>query len=282
MRAATFALLSACTSAGQSSEGLPGWTTKLAYQAKEIFPITVGSYGFPFVSVRINGSQVEMLLDTGNMSGLFIAPSLAQSLGLPQIGSSTFSDANGTRMGSNPVFRIELFEVFGNAWKDQRVHGDSRYPLSGAIGPRFFLGKRFTLDYRNRLLGLAESPLPRFRLESDVLPMVPARDLEGMIVISGSLNGKESLIQVDTGKSRTCVDPELAAALQLPRSSRGYRIDNIRIGSSSFSAPDSKALGFKGISEGLPQPILLSIGSDILSQFVWSVDYSQHLFMIHK
>lgn len=282
MGAPLLGLLFACISAAQNPEGLPSWTTKLAYQPKEIFPITIGSYGFPCVSVRINGSPVEMLLDTGNMSGIFVAPSLAQSLGLPQIGSSSFSDADGTRMGSNPVFRIKLLEAFGRVWKEQRVQGDSRYPLNGAIGPRLFLGKRFTLDYQKRLLGISESPLPRSLPQSNVLPMFPARGLEGMIVISGSLNGKEILLQIDTGKSRTCVDPELASSLQLPTSARGFRIENIRIGSSTFSALNAKPLGFKGISQGLPQPILLGIGSDILSQFVWTVDYTRQLFAIAK
>lgn len=44
----------------------------------------------------------------------------------------------------------------------------------------------------------------------------------------------------------------------------------------------AKMVSFRGISGDLPEPILLGMGSDILSQVVLSVDYSRQIVMITK
>src|SRR5574337_1626825 len=74
------------------SQSSPPWAKTLGYRSEEIFPIRVGRYGYPYVSILVNGQKVEMPFDTGNMSGLAVSTRVAQRLKLPSIGSSPSLD----------------------------------------------------------------------------------------------------------------------------------------------------------------------------------------------
>lgn len=259
------------------------WQESLDYQPQELFPLRVGRYGYPYISALIDGNKVDVAIDTAHMKpGLSIASDLVERLGLPQVGFSTDVDSHGTPIGTDRVYRANEIKAFGQTWRGERIYELRRIDLDGLIGPRFLLGNRFTLDYGNCLIAVSKSPLPSPPSGSQVLPLMVTKRYEGMIVVQGSVNEFEVLIQVDTGKSRTCVDPELVANLRLPKNGDGYRVDEVRLGTFSFTVPSAKEVSFKRISEGLPKPMMLGIGSDIVSQVVLSVDYPRQLVMIGK
>ena len=81
------------------------------------------------------------------------------------------------------------------------------------------------------------------------------------------------LIELDTGKSRTVINPQLASELGLKRGTRGVEIRALRLGDLSFRVPSAKEVDQTGIDPSLPESILVGVGSDILSRFVWTVDY---------
>jgi predicted aspartyl protease len=258
------------------------WQKDLEYKSSEIFPIKVGKYGYPYVQVIINDQELEMAFDTGNMSGLLVSPDTACRLGLSSVGESKHYDSSGEAIGTYLVFRVPELVVFDKVWTEEQAHEHRSSGLIGLIGPRYVYGKRFTLDYQNKVIAVSESPFLRIEQENITFPLIQSKDHEGMIIIGGEVNGHQVLIQIDTGKSRTCVDPELVKKIDLPEVKRGYRIDNIQLGLHSFKVSSAKKVSFKGISGDLPEPILLGIGSDILSQVVLSVDYSKQIVMITK
>ncbi len=215
-----------------------------------------------------------------NGTGLLINPEQAKRLGLPVTGESKYYDTSGALLGTHKLYGINELNLFGKPWPNLQADEFWQTDLDGTIGPRFVLKRRFTLDYQDKVIAVSDSPLPKDSIE-DVLPMFSSR-YPGMIVVEGTVNGRKVLIQVDTGKSRTCVDTALVAALGLPQAKNGYEILDLKIGHYSFSVPSAKEVDFKGIAEGLPQPILLGIGSDILSQVVMSVDYSQRILTISR
>jgi len=258
------------------------WQNELEYEPSEIFPIKVGKYGYPYVQVIINGQELEMAFDTGNMSGLLVAPETAGQLGLSSVGESTHYDSSGDVIGTSRVFRVPELVVFGKVWTKEQAHEHAGSGLVGLIGPRYVYGKRFTLDYQNKIIAVSASPFPSIEQENIVFPLFQSKDHTGMIVIRGELNEYPVLIQIDTGKSRTCVDPALVDKMNLPEAARGYRIDKIQLGPHSFMVTSAKKVSFRGISGGLPEPILLGIGSDILSQVVLSVDYSKQIVIISR
>ncbi|HET6202965.1 MAG TPA: retroviral-like aspartic protease family protein [Planctomycetota bacterium] len=272
-RSGCLALLSAGGAGGscRNAGSPPPWIAPLGYRPEEVFPLAVGTYGVPRVPILVEGETVEMVFDTGNATGLSISPAQARRLRLPRGGEWTSLDADGRVLGRFPVFRVREVAALGRVWRDLPAHGLEDDDLDGLLGPRFLLGRRFTLDYGGGRMAVSESPLPSSLL-AGALPLIPAKRCEGMPVVEGNANGRPALIQVDTGKSRTCVDPAFAAALGLPANDRGYRIDEVRLGAFSFSVRDAKPVGFAGISEGLPSPIVVGIGSDILSQVLVTVD----------
>jgi hypothetical protein len=64
---------------------------------------------------------------------------------------------------------------------------------------------------------------------------MPSPKLIGMILISGSVNGREVLMQVDTGKSRTCVDSDLVALDKLAKLGESYELRMVKWEPYSFS-----------------------------------------------
>jgi hypothetical protein len=112
------------------------------------------------------------------------------------------------------------------------------------------------------------------------VPLIANKILPKLLVVRGSVNGHPVLIQIDTGKSRTCVDRTLATKLALPRAPRGYRIREVTIGNVTFSVSSAREESFEGISQSLPEPILLGIGSDLLSQVVFTIDYKTQLVLL--
>ena len=63
----------------------------------------------------------------------------------------------------------------------------------------------------------------------------------------------EALLELDTGKNRTVINPTLAAALSLRRGSRGVTIDSLRIGAPSFEVPSAKEVDQTAIDPSLPE-----------------------------
>ena len=80
-------------------------------------------------------------------------------------------------------------------------------------------------------------------------------------------------MQIDTGKSRSTIDPELAASLGLEETETGVVVDELRFGGHEFSVPSAKLVVLRAIDPHQPEPILVGIGSDILREVVLTVDW---------
>ena len=251
------------------AQTMPEWVSELGYKKNEVFPITV-KYGFPMVIVQINGKPLELMFDTGNTEGLSLSTDNAASLGLSSIGTTGDYDTNGALLGQVNNYRVSSVAVFGATWSDVKAY-ELKSDLPGLLGPSYLRDKRFTLDYVNKLLAVSGSDLPK-SLARDSVPMLKS-DFEGMIVVRGQVNGRATLIQIDTGKSRTCVDKKLIAELSLPQNENGAQIAQVQIAGVTLTPTRAKEVDFSGISGSLPEPILLGIGSDSLKGVVMTVDY---------
>ena len=47
------------------------WCNRYGFAEDEVFDIEIGNYGFPYIDTEINGQQIKMMYDTGNMVGIF-------------------------------------------------------------------------------------------------------------------------------------------------------------------------------------------------------------------
>jgi len=257
---------------GHPPNGRSWWANRLGYASSEVFPITVGAFGFPYLSVGINGRSIDLVLDTGNMRRLGLTRPSLSKLRLPPIAQSRGYDERGALVGEDQVFRVVALTAFGRSWHDQKAFEIGEPEAGGLFGPYYLLDGRFTLDYGNGRLAVSRSLLPK-DVPGDTLNLVPNEQFPGMPVVQGAVNGHKVLIQIDTGKSRTCVDPSLVRRLNLPTAHYGYALADVRIGSWNFKVPSARKVDFSGISRAYPSPILVSVGSDVLPQVIMTVDY---------
>jgi hypothetical protein len=83
---------------------------------------------------------------------------------------------------------------------------------------------------------------------------------------------KRTKIKLNTGKSRTVINPDLATTLGLEKSDHGVRNREHQIGNLAFEVPRAKQVDQTGIETGSSDTILAGVGSDLLSRIVWTVD----------
>jgi hypothetical protein len=221
-----------------------------------------------------------LFFDTGNFFGFQIGPGLARILKLkPSGGERKNYASDGTYRYSQKGYHVKSLSVFRTMSEDIEMFEMRDDAFEASVGLPALGGKRFTIDYKNRLMGISDRPFDKEGLEIDEFPLIWNEALRGMIVIEGQVNGIETLFQIDTGKSRTTIDEGLIARAGLKENNtffrKGYKVDRVTLGKRSFSVDCAKVSNFNAISRGYPRPILIGIGADILSRIVLTVDYSQ-------
>lgn len=96
------------------------------------------------------------------------------------------------------------------------------------------------------------------------------------MLVEGECRGELVLIELDTGKSRTVVDPDWAVGVGLAVGQADtVAVGALRIGDATFDIRDAKPFSLADIDPDLPAPLVLSLGSDTLSRFVLTVDCEQ-------
>jgi len=170
--------------------------------------------------------------------------------------------------------------VFGRLWSDESAVEAIATPA--LLGSRYCQTGRFTLDYGALRLAVSPLPLPEAVLPDAHLPLVSSARLPGLVLVEGELHGRRVLMELDSGQSRTVVDPELAAMLGLVEVANGVRIVDLRIGPEVFSVPSAGRIAFAEVSRGLPRPIEVGVGSDILAQVVLTVDYARGVCFLSR
>lgn len=247
------------------------WISGLSYQPSEIYPVTIGRFGYPYLQVMVNGRAIHLPFDTGNMTRLVFSQAEAQRLRLPVTGQIPSYGSNGELRSLRRTFKVAEISALGRTWVDQAASEGDQPDLEGLFGPHYLRDRRFTLDYRRGLLAVSDSPMPD-AVTGKCLRLLPCRNEPGMPVVEGTVNGRKVLIQIDTGKSRTCVDIALVRELDLPKTPNGWAIAEIRIGAWTCSVKSARADDFSALGKGLPAPILLGIGSDVLPQVLMTID----------
>ena len=258
----------------------PAWLSELGYNSGQLHPISVGTYGLPFVEVVINGRAVELPFDTGDMVGVSLTRSLIEELGLPRVGEWTSIDSEGRVAGRHGIFRADSVEVADVVHRDQSIYELVSPALPGLIGPQLLHGRRFTVDYVRGLLAIADDALPDSI--AGVLPLVRSKRHPDLLLVRGRVGGREVLIEIDSGKSRSTIDPELARDLGLPINHGGAELEALELGALTFSVPSAKLVVLRGIDRELPEPILVGVGSDVLRQVVWTVGHIHGVVLLQR
>lgn len=273
VRQAMLIVAGTALSVGSASGQEPWWLDSLDYTEAWLSPVRVGSDGFPYLPVRIDGTTLWLLFDTGNMVGLTVATPHFDQLGLPRTGTIRQRDSNGELVGVFRVGEAQQVDALGQSVTQVEVREFSHPRLAGLFGPGDLPGTRFTLDYQERLIAVDTVPIGR-QLVSVAQPLIRSPRHPRLIVVQGDVRGEPVLIELDTGKSRTVVDPVWATGVGLTVDARDtVVVGEVRIGQAVFHIADAKPFGLGAIDPDLPAPLVLSLGSDSLSRFVLTVDY---------
>lgn len=157
----------------------------------------------PFVKVRVNGREQEMLLDTG-ASECVVTPETVRRLGLQLTHKGVEVRTSAGDSVNLPMTKIPRLEFGGMIYEnvDALVHDCARpkqfFPnLEGVLGYSLFIQQQLTLDYPNReIVVSANRPLPRNH--PDVVPM---RLHVGVPQIPVSVGPTRNYVDVDSGSN---------------------------------------------------------------------------------
>ncbi|MGD8414325.1 MAG: hypothetical protein PVF33_08840 [Candidatus Latescibacterota bacterium] len=254
-------------------ESLPRWIRSFGYDIEAVHSITVGDFGYPYVPVQIDSSTCLLALDTGNTVGVTVNAAVFDRLNLKNTGTWVRLSGSGEVVATPRLGEAGAVSALGYERGPEMIYESGDNDPSGLIGPEFVTGGRFTLDYESRLIAVSPDPVPGPVGGFHAVPMVRSAVHPTLILVYGKVEGRRVLIELDTGKSRTVVNPDLAASLGLEENARGVRIHDIGIGNLSFEVPRAKPVDQTDIETGSPGPILAGVGSDVLSRIVWTVDY---------
>ncbi len=264
------------------SASFPRWAQDLGYREDELYPLTVGPLGCPFVEVDVSGTKVSLMLDSGTARGFVITN------GAPVIPHRTEErieevNADGTHRGESFRIRADKISVLGKTFAD--VTGTlsdwrmfSSEPFNGTIGLDFFLDRRVTLDYHSGRVGTTASPLPE-RLDPKryvAVDLVEPPKSQGHILYARArVNGRRAIVYFDTGTNVSFIDPAFGEGL--PRVERNGRFKVFRqgvpmeIGGHTFTFDDLREDPIRR-GPGFDLPVALLLGSDILRSFIITVD----------
>lgn len=267
----------------------PKWVQELNYQAEEVQPITLSPLGIPEILIKINGAPVKVLFDTGNSGPLTLTTAVEKTVGYKLMGKDEELNPDGTHRGWSKAIQLGNVEIFGTIYEgvkaslnDWKLMSDS--PFNGLVGLKYLLGKRVTLDYKNRLLAVTDKPLPGSIVTNPaygITALLKAPDEQGEIVyVSGLVNGHTQTIYLDTGTVPSCVSPEAAAGSESNRSryhdffksDRKYASIDVKIGDLLIRIND--IYESRTISRGtnFESPVGLVLGSDKLKDLVVTID----------
>ena len=278
--AVTFGILA--VAAGPACGQPPSWLDSLGYAPTELSRVIVRSDGRPYIPVKLDGREFWLLFDTGNMVGLTLATPYFEGLSVCLAGTVRRRDSSGELVGEFRIGIVSQAELLGHSQRDARVYEFDAPRLVGLLGPNELPGTRFTLDYRTGVLAVSSTPLPAGAGRGVDNPLVRSGAHPRLVVVEGSVRGRSILIELDTGKSRAVIDPEWATEAGIDARGDTVAVGSARIGRLSVEVKNAKPVSLVAIDSELPLPLALSLGSDVLSRYLMTVDYARGVVLLRE
>ena len=260
----------------------PQWSQDLGYQATQLYPLGLSALGCPLIEVDVAGVKVPLILDSGTARGFVIttsAPAIPHRV--EERGEEL--NADGSHRGESWSIRIESVSVLGQVFKN--VAGSlwdwqmfSSEPFNGTVGLDFFLDRRLTLDYRSGKAGATASPLPEKldRKRYFSIDLIDPPKSQGHILYArAKVNGREAIVYFDTGHNVSFIDPAFADGLARVERAGKFRVFRekvpLELGGQLFLLDELRESPIRRGS-GFSLPVALTLGSDVLSRFIVTID----------
>lgn len=259
------------------------WLMDLGYERGQVYPLSLATPGCPLVEVDISGVKMPLILDTGTAHG-FVITAHAPPVPHRVKGRSEELNADGSHRGNSFQIAVDRMTVLGKVFEN--VSGSlsdwrmfSSEPFNGTVGLDFFLDRRFTLDYRFAKVAVSTSPLPEKldRKRYAYLELIDAPRSQGNTLYArGSVSDHDVLVYFDTGYNVSFIDPQYAGDFtRILRPGTKFSVFRegvpLQLGGHTFVLNELREDAIKR-GAGLELPVALVLGSDVLSQFIVTVD----------
>ena len=179
--------------------------------------IEISDYPLVFAPVRVNGSAVRALIDTGSSSPVRLSGRLARELKLvlARVAGRMVQPLDGQRLpveggtldtlGVGDMLERQLaIEVTGDRVESIAVQVGT--PFDVILGWDFLSRYNFMLDYRGRMLRFSEEPLR----PAAVPDAIPYAVINRLPVVSARWGGQDVLLLLDTGAPMCNIDAGFA------------------------------------------------------------------------
>jgi hypothetical protein len=258
------------------------WSQDLGYRESQLYPLTLGASGCPFVEVDVSGIKLPLMLDSGTARG-FVITNKAPSIPHRVEERIEELNADGSHRGQSFRIHVETASVLGEVFKN--VAGGlsdwqmfSSEPFNGTVGLDFFLDRRLTLDYRSLRVGVTAAPLPekldrKRYLSVDLVK--PPKSQGHILYVRARVNGHEAIVYFDTGYSVSFIDPAFAEGLARVERPGKFKVFRERVpmelGGHTFIFDDLRESEIRRGTD-FDLPVALELGSDVLSRFIVTID----------
>ncbi len=265
----------AAAGCGQPCE-TPSSLPDLGYAPSEVFPLERADSGRPLVAAATHAGELRLVFDTNNMAGLALTAAAAERSALTLARTERDLDAAGRPLGESRVWDVPVMRALGREWTGLQAHElrsdayHGRAEGDGLLGAALLLDRRFTLDQPGRGFGVSESSMPDFA--GPGLELVRVDDLDGYLLVHGRLAGRDVLVNLDTGKTRTVVDAAFAQDPALRRDPKTGQVD-VKVGGATFFPTLNKQDDYSELSRRAGGAVALSLGHDMLDTVVLTVDW---------
>ena len=222
------------------------------------------------------------MLDSGTSRGFVItnhAPAIPHRVGERH----EELNADGTHRGESFGIFVEEMSVLGQTFKNVRGSLSdwrmfSSEPFNGTVGLDFFLDRRLTLDYRSRRVGTTGAALPE-KLDPGRYVTVdllePPKSHGHILYTRARVNHRDAIVYFDTGYNVSFIDPGFAEGLaRIERPGRFkvfLKAIPMELGGQTFVLDELREDPIRR-GTGFDLPVALTLGSDILSRFVVTID----------
>jgi hypothetical protein len=258
------------------------WAERLDYKPDEVFPIKLQLNSIPLVEVKVNGTPLWVIFDTGCSTGFSLTSAVEEKIEHKITGKSKELNPDGSYRGEKKLATIASLEVFGTKYASVKTSFTdwkifSTLKFNGLLGLKYFENKRVTLDYKNKKIGITDRPLVYATAETFSDAAVPLLEALGsqadLIYVLGKIENHPTVIYLDTGSSASFIDPSMVDASEIIQGKRHSIVENVRmsIGNFSFTVNQLRVQEQRrGVNFEYPQTVKL--GSDVIRDFLITID----------
>lgn len=262
---------------------LQQWLKELAYEREQVYALSLTTLGCPLVEVDISGIKLPLMLDSGTAQG-FVVTNHAPPVPHHVQERTEALNADGSHRGESFRIAVDRMSVLGKVFEN--VSGElsdwrmfSSEPFNGTVGLDFFLDRRLTLDYRSGKVAVSTMPLPENldHRRYAYLDLIDAPKSQGNILYArGRVSGHDVLVYFDTGYNVSFIDPQFAGDfVRVVRPGMKFSVFRERVplqlGGHTVVLNELREDAIKRGS-GFELPVAFVLGSDVLSQFIITID----------